>query len=136
MKSAALLLLACIPAAGTAQSSLSQAAERARDAWRQHQPARLLARSPGVILQIPGADPSSAIGREQAVALLARYLRTAAERSVEVSVVREVEEGRGYVELVRRYQVIGTSEERHQTVYLGLRRAGEGWVVVELRLAS
>lgn len=134
MKAAALLLLVCLPPAG-AQSSLSRAAERARGAWQQHQPAALLARSPGVILQIPGADPSSAIGRDQAVALLARYLRTAVERSVEVSVVREVAEGRGYVELVRRYQVIGTSEARHQTLYLGLRRAGEDWVVVELRLA-
>jgi hypothetical protein len=131
----ALLLLVLGAQSSGAQAALSQAARRARGAWLAHQPAVLLDRSPGVILQIPGADASSAIGREQAIALLTRYLRTAAERSVEVTAVREVEEGRGYVELVRRYQVVGTREERHQTVYLGFRRSGEDWVVVELRLA-
>jgi hypothetical protein len=129
------LAFLCASPAG-AQSPLTLAAERARDAWLAHRPEALLARSPGVILQIPGSDPSSAIGRDQAGALLARYLRTAAERSVEVTAVREVEEGRGYVELVRRFQIVGTSEERHQTVYLGFRRVGETWVVVELRLAQ
>jgi hypothetical protein len=128
-----LLLLAGPTLSG--QSGLREAAERARAAWMAHQPAVLLERSPGVILQIPGADPSSAIGREQAGALLARYLRTATELVVETTVVREVEAGRGYVELLRRFRVVGTSEERHQTVFLGLRLVGERWVVVELRTA-
>lgn len=130
-----LAVLAVLVPPASAQSQLSQAAQRARTAWLEHRPAALLDGSPGVILQIPGADPSSAIGRAQAGALLGRYLRTATEQSVQITAVREVEEGRGYVELLRRYGITGTSAERHETVYLGFRRRGAQWVVVELRIA-
>ena len=118
-----------------AQAGLDQAAARVRTAWLAHDPVALLQGSPGVMLQIPGADPSSAISRDQASELLARYLRTSEERAVEVRVAREMEEGRGYVELQRRFIVAGTAEERHETVFLGLRRRGDQWVVVELRTA-
>ncbi|HMA38699.1 MAG TPA: hypothetical protein VKP10_01410 [Gemmatimonadales bacterium] len=118
-----------------AQGGLEAAAQRARAAWLAHDPAALLSGSPGVILQIPGADPSSAIGRDQAGELLARFFRTSVERAVEISVAREVQEGRGYVEMVRRFSVAGTTEERRETVFLGLRWWGERWVVVELRAA-
>ena len=117
------------------QGGLAEAASRARSAWLAHDPGALLAGSPGVTLEIPGADPSSAIGRDQAGELLGRYLRASQERSVDVRVAREMEEGRGYVELQRRFIVRGTSEERHETVFLGLQRRGEQWVVVELRTA-
>lgn len=115
------------------QGGLDQAAARARSAWLAHDPAALLAGSPGVTLEIPGADPSSAISRDQAGELLGRYLRTSEERAVEVRVARELEEGQGYVELQRRFIVRGTTEERSETVFLGLRRRGDTWVVVELR---
>lgn len=118
-----------------AQGRLDAAAQRTRDAWLAHDPAALLRGSPGVILQIPGADPSSAIGRDQAGELLARFFRTSVERSVEISVAREVEEGRGYVEMMRRFSIVGTSEERRETIFLGLRWWAEQWVVVELRAA-
>jgi hypothetical protein len=117
------------------QGGLDQAAARARSAWLAHDPAALLAGSPGVTLEIPGADPSSAIGRDQASELLGRYLRTSEERSVDVRAAREMAEGQGYVELERRFIVAGTSEERHETVFLGLRRRSDQWVVVELRTA-
>jgi len=115
------------------QGGLDEAAARARSAWLAHDPAALLAGSPGVTLEIPGADPSSAISRDQAGELLGRYLRTSEERGVEVRVARELEEGQGYVELQRRFIVRGTTEERSETVFLGLRRRGDAWVVVELR---
>lgn len=117
------------------QAGLDSAAQRARTAWLAHDPAALLSGSPGVILQIPGADPSSAISRDQAGELLGRFFRTSVERSVEVSVAREVQEGRGYVEMTRRYSIAGTTEERRETVFLGLRWWRERWVVVELRAA-
>lgn len=129
----ALVLAAAGPLAS--QSGLAAAAQRTRAAWLAHDAAALLDRSPGVILQIPGADPSSALRRQQAGELLARYLRTSVERSVEIATVREVEEGRGYVELVRRFSVTGTAEERRETVFVGLRRVSDWWVVVELRTA-
>ena len=117
------------------QGGLDQAAARARSAWLAHDPRALLAGSPGVTLEIPGADPSSAIGRDQASELLGRYLRTSEEHAVDVRVAREMAEGRGYVELERRFTVAGTAEERHETVFLGLLRRGDQWVVVELRTA-
>lgn len=129
----ALVLAVAGPLAG--QSGLAEAAQRTQAAWLAHDAVALLDRSPGVILQIPGADPSSALRRQQAGELLARYLRTSVERSVEIATVREVEEGRGYVELVRRFSVTGTAEERRETVFVGLRRVSDWWVVVELRTA-
>ena len=129
----ALVLAAVGPLAG--QSGLAESAQQARAAWLAHDAEALLDHSPGVILQIPGADPSSALRRQQASELLARYLRTSVERSVEITTVREVEEGRGYVELLRRFSVTGTAEERRETVFLGLRRVAARWVVVELRTA-
>ena len=115
------------------QGGLDVAAQRTRLAWLAHDPVALLQGSPGVILQIPGADPSAAMGRSQAAELLARYLRTSVERGVDIAVAREVEEGRGYVELVRRYTIAGTAEQRRETVFIGLRRQGARWAVVELR---
>lgn len=127
-----LALLIGGPLAG---QGLDQAAARARSAWLAHDPAALLAGSPGVTLQIPGAAPSAAIGRDQASELLGRYLRTSQERGVDIRVAREMEAGRGYVELQRRFIVSGTTEERSETVFLGFRRRGDQWVVVELRTA-
>lgn len=115
------------------QGGLDLAARHARQAWLAHDAEALFEGSPGVILQIPGADPSAGMSRGQAAELLARYLRTAVERGVDIAVAREVEEGRGYVELVRRYTIAGTTEERRETVFLGLRRHGDRWAVVELR---
>ena len=127
----AILVLAAGPL--PAQVGLQGAAQRARQTWLAHDPVALLAGSPGVILQIPGTDPSAAMGRDQAAELLARYLRTSVEQGVDITVAREVEKGRGYVELVRRYAIAGTTEERRETVFVGLRRLGNRWAVVELR---
>lgn len=118
-----------------AQGSLEGAAERARAAWLAHDAPALVAQSPSLVLQIPGADPSSPLGRAQAVELLRRYLRTAEERSVRVTAVREVETGRGFVELDRRYVVAGTSDTRRETLFLGFRKLRERWVLAELRNA-
>ena len=137
MSRTAWVLVSLLSSAGSVagQAGLAEAARRARVAWLAHDATALLGGSPGVILQIPGADPSSAIGRDQAGALLARYLRTSVERAVEITAVHEVEQGRGYVELMRRFSVAGTAEERRETIFLGLRRWGEHWVVAELRTA-
>lgn len=124
------------PLWGQDAGGLDDAARRARRAWLDHDPTTLLRGSPGVVLQIPGADPSSAISRNQAGELLGRYLRASVEHSVDVLVAREVEAGRGYVELLRRYSIAGTSEERRERVFLGLRLRGSAWVVVELRTTS
>lgn len=128
-----LALLLRPPAALPQTATLDAAAQAARQDWFVHNVSGLLAGSSGIILQIPGADPSSPLGRAQAAELLRRYLGGARERSVTVVSVREVEPGIGFVELDRRYVVSGTTDARRESVFLGFRRTGAGWVLAELR---
>jgi hypothetical protein len=114
-------------------ATLAATAQAARQAWLAHDVAALVARSSGVILQIPGADPSSPVGRAQAGELLRRYLGAAEEVAIRVVTVREVEPGKGFVEMDRRYVVRGTADERRETVFLGFRRVGVRWVLSEVR---
>jgi len=127
------VVLLPIPASG--QATLSDAAARARQAWTAHDPRALVGQSSNLVLQIPGADPSSPLGQPQAIELLRRYFRSAEERGLEVITIREVEPGRGFVELTRRYVVAGTAELRHETLFLGYRLIGREWRLVELRSA-
>lgn len=117
------------------QSTLSEAAERAKQALSTHDAQALVGLSSNLVLQIPGADPSSPLGRSQAVELLRRFLRSAEERGLDVTAIREVEPGKGFIELTRRYVVSGTSELRHETLYLGYRLLDREWRLVELRSA-
>lgn len=124
---------AALAAQAEQEGTLQAAAQSARGAWLAHDVQGLVAGSPNLILQIPGADPSSPVGRSQAAELLRRYLATAEEQSLTVVTVREVEEGKGFVELARRYVVRGTSDERRETVFLGFRRVSAGWRLTEVR---
>jgi len=127
----ALLLLG--PARAPAQETLQQAAQRALAAWLAHDVQALVGQSPSVVLQIPGADPSSPLGRAQAMELLRRHFQTTTEQGLSVTAIREVESGRGFVELERRYVVRGTADVRRETVFLGFRRAGQRWGLSEVR---
>lgn len=118
-----------------AQATLSAAADRAKQAWSDHDPEALVGKSSNIVLQIPGADPSSPLGRAQAIELLRRYMRPAEERGLDIATIREVEAGKGFVELTRRYVVAGTSELRRETLFLGYRLQKDEWRLVELRNA-
>lgn len=131
----AVLLFAGLASPAAAQQSLTDAADVVRAAWLAHDARGVVGQSSSILLQIPGADPSSPLGRAQAVELLRRYLRSVVECSVVVRTVREVENGKGFVELERRYVVAATSDERRETLFLGFRRAGDSWVLTELRTA-
>jgi hypothetical protein len=125
------------PAAGLAQApDLEAAAERARAAWLTHDAASLVANSPRLLIQLPGADPSVALGPEQAAALLADFVAPAQEVETVVRAAREVEPGRGYVELQRRYRVAGTQNVRVQILLLGYRLDETGWTLVEFRVVG
>jgi hypothetical protein len=128
--------LMAIPASAMAQEGLEQAANRARRAWLSHNPAALVASSPRLLIQLPGANPSVALGPAQAAALLADFLEPAQEVEVLVRAAREVEPGRGYVELQRRYRVTGTQNIRRQVLLLGYRLERGGWSLVELRVVG
>jgi hypothetical protein len=129
------LPILCIAAPAAAQGTLPEAAERAKQAWLAHDPQALVGQSASLVLQIPGADPSSPLGRAQAIELLRRYLRPVEERGLDVTVIREVEPGKGFVELTRRYVVAGTTELRRETLFLGFRLQGGRWALAELRSA-
>jgi hypothetical protein len=127
--------LAGVATQARGQATLSEAADRAKQAWSAHDAQALVGQSSTIVLQIPGADPSSPLGRSQAIELLRRYLRGADERGLDVTVFREVEPGKGFIELTRRYVVSGTTELRRETLYLGLRLIDREWRLVELRSA-
>ncbi|HTD70447.1 MAG TPA: hypothetical protein VK647_08315 [Gemmatimonadales bacterium] len=131
----ALVLSPFVSGRGVAQGSLAEVAERVRQAWLVHDVQGVVGQSSSVVLQIPGADPSAPVDRAQAIELLRRHLRAGAERGLRVSAVREVEPGRGYAELDRRYVVAGTSDERRETIFLGFRKPGQEWMLTELRSA-
>jgi hypothetical protein len=132
----ALLIPASPAGAQERDSGLVAAAEQARSAWFAHDAAGLVADSPRLLIQLPGADPSAALGPAQAAALLADFLASAQEVETAVRAARQVEPGRGYVELQRRYRVAGTQEVRTQSLLLGYRLARTGWTLVELRVVG
>jgi hypothetical protein len=128
--------LMVVPVSAMAQQGLEQAASRARRAWLSHNPAALVANSPRLLIQLPGADPSVALGPAQAVALLADFLESTQEVEVVVRAAREVEPGRGYVKLQRRYRVTGTQDIRSQVLLFGYLLERGGWTLVELRVVG
>lgn len=132
---AALALSPVLTGSAAGQGSLLEAAERVRQAWLAHDVQAVVGQGTSLVLQIPGADPSAPVGRAQAVELLRRHLRAGVERVLRVSAVREVEPGRGYVELDRRYVVAGTTDERRETLFLGFRKPGDAWLLAEVRSA-
>jgi hypothetical protein len=129
------LVILLLPIRAGAQATLSEAAARARDAWSAHDAGALVGQSSTLILQIRGADPSSPLGRPQAIELLRQYFRPAEERGLDVTAIRAVEPGKGFVELTRRYVVAGTTELRRETLFLGYRLLDREWRLVELRSA-
>jgi hypothetical protein len=130
------LLLPGSAARAQEDAGLAAAAAQARGAWFAHDAAGLVAGSPRLLVQLPGADPSAALPPAQAAALLADFLASAQEVETVVRAAREVEPGRGYVELQRRYRVAGTQEVRTQRLLLGYRLSRTGWSLVELRVVG
>ena len=128
------MILAAAPALGNAQGNdLDQAAEKARQAWFAHNTAALVAESPRLLIQLPGAEPSVALGPDQAAALLSNFLSNGQEVETVVRAAREVAPSQGYVELQRKYRVVGTQNVRTQVLLLGYRRGQGGWTLVEFR---
>ena len=132
-----LLAATALPVAGAAQDDgLHDAAERARHAWFTHNPTALVAESPRLVVQLPGADPSVALGPAQAAALLGDFIASSQEVETAVRAARKVGEETGYVELQRRYRVAGTQDVQEQVLLLSYRRDSKGWRLVEFRVVG
>lgn len=131
------LILVLSPAALPAQQNLlTDAAEDARQAWFDHDARGLVAEAPRLLVQLPGADPSIALGPAQAAALLTDFMVQGQEVETTVQAAKEVEPGRGYVELLRRYRIAGTQDVRTQSLLLGYRLLRTGWRLVEFRIVG
>lgn len=129
--------LSTVPVVGNAQGGdLDKAAERARRAWFAHNTAALVAQSPRLLVQLPGAEPSVALGPDQAAALLSDFVASGQEVETVVRAAREVGPRRGYVELQRKYRVAGTQNIRVQVLLLGYRLDRGGWTLVEFRVVG
>ena len=138
MRAFLIVFAAFVAAAPTAaqNSDLREAAERARHAWFTHNPDALVAESPRLLVQLPGADPSVALGPAQAAALLGDYIASSQEVETVVRAAREVGSGTGYVELQRRYRVAGTQNVRAQLLLLSYRLIRGAWSLVEFRVVG
>ena len=134
-----LILLAAtvLPVTGAAQNDgLQEAAERARHAWLTHNSTALVADSPRLVVQLPGADPSVALGPAQAAALLRDFVASAQEVETSIRAARKVGDESGYVELQRKYRVSGTQDVLEQVLLLSYRRVSKGWLLVEFRVVG
>ena len=132
----AVSLVACPIAALAQDGDLADAAEQAREACFAHNAAALVAHSPSLLVQLPGAEPSVALAREQAAALLADFLASGQEVETLVRAAREVGPDRGYVELQRKYRIAGTQNVRVQMLLLSYRRNQGVWTLVEFRVVG
>jgi hypothetical protein len=126
-----------MPSALPAQDAdLKVAAERARQAWFAHDASALVADSPRLLIQLPGAEPSVALGPDQAAALLSDFVAAGQEVETVVRAAREVGPRRGYVELQRKYRIAGTQNIRVQVLLLGYRLDRGRWTLVEFRVVG
>jgi hypothetical protein len=131
------VLLVASPIAALAQDGdLADAAEQARQACFAHNTAALVAHSPSLLVQLPGAEPSVALARDQAAALLADFLASGREVETLVRAAREVGPDRGYVELQRKYRIAGAQNVRVQMLLLSYRRNRGVWTLVEFRVVG
>ena len=125
------------PIASQAQDrDLDAAAERARQACFAHNATALVAQSPNLVVQLPGAEPSVALAPDQAAALLGDFLASGEEVETLVRAARQVGPGRGYVELQRRYRIAGTQNVRVQAILLSYRLHQGAWTLVEFRVVE
>ena len=131
------MIVTGVPSVGWAQdAALEEAAERARQAWFAHNASALVADSPRLLIQLPGAEPSVALGPDQAAALLSDFVASGQEVETLVRAAREVGPQRGYVELQRKYRIAGTQNIRVQVLLLGYRLDRGGWTLVEFRVVG
>jgi hypothetical protein len=108
-----------------AQSDLAAVAANAASAWSRHDFAGLV-RGARVEVRIPGVSAAGPLPGDQAVALLAAYVRDAAEVEVTVTTAMSVSELSGYAELRRRFRRAGVGDVQEDTVLLGFNRVRRG----------
>lgn len=108
--------------------------EAVRAAWLAHDFPSIVASSDTVRLQLPNVGRAAAVRPSHAARVLREYLRSANEIAFEFRSFRSVSEGHSYAQMVRRYVVQGTADERVETVFLGFRLVNDRWRLREIRV--
>jgi hypothetical protein len=67
--------------------------------------------------------------------VLKEYLEPSDEKSLELHRILKASEDHAYAQLIRRYVVRGTSDERVETVFFGFRRVEGRWRLREVRVS-
>jgi len=117
--------------------TLEAAAESARRAWSVRDlDAFLQGAGSRLLIELPSANPSTPVGRSQALALLQGYVQGTEEVETAVRKAKPVDETRGYVELIRRYRLAGIGEVSEGVLLLGYRLGREGWLLTEVRAGN
>lgn len=119
-------------------TTLAEAADSARLAWLRRDFRAFLAPAGDgrLLVTLPKGGQSAPITGEQARTVLAAYVQGTQEVTVTLKGAREVDSLAGYVELTRRYRVVGLPGEREELLLLGYRRGRSVWVLTELRIGS
>ncbi|HQR18213.1 MAG TPA: hypothetical protein PK948_07570 [Gemmatimonadales bacterium] len=119
-------------------ASLAEAGDSARVAWQRRDLAAFLGAAGGgrLLVSLPGGQQSAPITPDQARALLSAYVQGSEEVTTSLNGARTVDSTRGYVELLRRFRLVGIPGERESLILLGYRRGREFWVLTEVRIAS
>lgn len=126
------------PAGVAPLPSLTEVGDSARASWQRRDLRAFLAPAGAsrVVVTLPAAGPSAPVTAEQARAMLLSYVQGTQEVEAILRRAEAVDSAQGYVELNRRYRVIGIPGERESVILLGYRRGRSAWVLTEVRIAS
>ncbi len=123
-----------VPGSATGQTGLDEAVELARSTWMSHDYVGLFASSDTVRLQLPGIGRHQGLQPAHAARFLKEYLAADNEIDFGLRTIRTASEDHAYAQLIRRYVVRGTTDERVETVFLGFRRVDGRWRLREVRV--
>jgi hypothetical protein len=127
-----------LPPLGSAAppASLQEAGDSARAAWQRRDLAEFVSAAGGgrLLVSLPAGPQSAPVTPDQARAILSSYVQGTKEVKTTSESVSHVDSTRGYVQLLRRYRLLGVPGERESVILLGYRRGREIWVLTEVRI--
>lgn len=115
---------------------LGPVVEAARKAFEEHDFSRLFRGPRPVRLRLPSQRAGVPVSGRVAAASLSAFVRRFEERAMTVLGTAVLTERLGYVELERRFSLVGVAEEQSQRVLLSVRLEEGGWRVAELWVLS
>ena len=113
------------------QASLSDLMSLARNAFTTRDFGLLFDERRPVRLELPNQTAAVSVRGRVAAASLASLVRRTQDVDLTAVDSAEVAPGYGYLELLRRYRVMGTDEIQTQRVLISVKREEETWRIVE-----